>query len=180
MSATDIERLDTFMPELADQALGHLHAEASGSFRAGKKRHLVINPGGTFYDFVTGNAGRGAIKLLCFLHQCKQDGAVLIAETFLKDNPGTGSLSSSVAADEDAETAEEDLVRTTAINNEQAAQPIDGYDHSHTQKAGVPSILTRRTGRSCGRSRTSSRARPSWSRRSRRRTATLLLFRKRI
>jgi hypothetical protein len=61
MSATDTERLDTFMPELADQVLGHLHAEASGSFRAGKKRRLVINPGGTFYDFITGSAGRGAI-----------------------------------------------------------------------------------------------------------------------
>ena len=49
LSAADVERLDTWMPEIADKMLGHLHAEANGSFRVGEKRNLVIHPGGSFH-----------------------------------------------------------------------------------------------------------------------------------
>ena len=49
LSAADVERLDTWMPEIADKILGHLHVEAKGSFRVGEKRNLVIHPGGSFH-----------------------------------------------------------------------------------------------------------------------------------
>ena len=127
LSAADIERLDTWMPEIADKMLGHLRAEANGSFRLGEKRNLVIHPGGSFYDFAAGTSGRGAIKLLRVLHKCDEEKALRLAVAFLTDNLGTGSLSGSVDADEDAAIAEDDLRRTTEINEIwQAAQPIDG------------------------------------------------------
>ena len=127
LSAADVERLDTWMPEIADKILGHLHAEANGSFRVGEKRNLVIHPGGSFHDFVAGTSERGAIKLLRVLHKCDEEKALRLAVAFLRDNLGTGSLSGSVDADEDAAIAEDDLRRTTEINEIwQAAQPIDG------------------------------------------------------
>ena len=77
--------------------------------------------------FSAGKSGRGAIKLLRVLHKCDEEKALRIAVAFLRDNLGTGSLSGSVDADEDAAIAEDDLRRTTEINEIwQAAQPIDG------------------------------------------------------
>ena len=69
----------------------------------------------------------GRIKLLRVLHNCDEEKALRLAVAFLRDNLGTGSLSGSVDADEDAAIAEDDLRRTTEINEIwQAAQPIDG------------------------------------------------------
>src|SRR6476661_5866950 len=89
LSAADVERLATWMPEIADKILGHLRPEANGTFRLGEKRNLVIHPGGSFHDFVAGTSERGAIKLLRVLHKCDEEKALRLAVAFLRDKPGT-------------------------------------------------------------------------------------------
>jgi hypothetical protein len=127
LSAADVERLDTWMPEIAEEARSNLCDETNGSFRAGADRGLVINPGGTFYDFTASKGGRGAVELIQQLRGCDPIKAVTIAKEYLAQHPGTGSLSGSVDVDEDAAIVEDDLRRTTEINEIwQAAQPIDG------------------------------------------------------
>ena len=102
MSAADVERLDTWMPEIAEEARSNLRDEANGSFRAGADRGLVINPGGTFYDFTASKGGRGAVELIQQLRGCDPIKAVTIAKEYLAQHPGTGRLSGGVDADEDA------------------------------------------------------------------------------
>jgi putative DNA primase/helicase len=128
LSAADWERIGTWMPEIADKKLGHLQREANGTFRAGEKRNLVIYPGGGFHDFVAGKSGRGAVQLIAHLNKIQESAAVTVALTWLKGQTGTGSLSTSVAHDEEAEAiAEDDEIRSAILAAEwNAAEPIDG------------------------------------------------------
>ena len=128
LSAADVERIGTWMPEIADKKLGHLQREANGTFRAGEKRNLVIYPGGGFHDFVAGKSGRGAVQLIAHLNKIQESAAVTVALTWLKGQAGTGGLSTSVAHDEEAEAiAEDDEIRSAILAVEwNAAEPIDG------------------------------------------------------
>lgn len=128
LSAADVERIGTWMPEIADKKLGHLQRETNGTFRAGEKRNLVIYPGGGFHDFVAGKSGRGAVQLIAHLNKIQESAAVTVALTWLKGQAGTGGLSTSVAHDEEAEAiAEDDEIRSVILAVEwNAAEPIDG------------------------------------------------------
>ena len=128
LSAADVERIGTWMPEIADKKLGHLQRETNGTFRAGEKRNLVIYPGGGFHDFVAGKSGRGAVQLIAHLNKIQESAAVTVALTWLKGQAGTGGLSTSVAHDEEAEAiAEDDRFGPSFFAVEwNAAEPIDG------------------------------------------------------
>ena len=116
LTAAEFERLTSFMPEIAAKARGSLHPENNGSFRAGTDRGIVIYPGGTFYDFAAGSGGRGPIEFIQHLVGHDLAKAIAYAKKYLVDHPGTGSLASGADADEDTPRDEDDLRRTTEIN----------------------------------------------------------------
>ena len=127
LTAAEVERLDTFMPELAEQVRGHRHAEGNGSFSCDESRGLIIHPGGTFHDFTDDCAGRGAVALIQNRPGGSQNDAVTFAKAFLASHPGIGNLAASVDPDEEAKIDKDDIRRTSEITERyRLAGEIDG------------------------------------------------------
>ena len=60
LTAAEIARLDTWMPELAEEARGTLHDAGNGDWRVGVSRSLIIHRDTAFYDFAAGVGPRRA------------------------------------------------------------------------------------------------------------------------
>jgi hypothetical protein len=127
-SAAEVERLDTFMPEIAGRYVGHLHEEAGGGFRAGENRAVVINPNGSFHDFRDNAHGYGGISLIAHLAGVDDAAAEKSAAEWLSQHAGNGSLSIDDVAEDAAQVRrDEDISRQAFINRLWTeAKPIAG------------------------------------------------------
>jgi putative DNA primase/helicase len=114
LSAADAERLNSWMLEIADEALGNRHDEGDGSIRFGSNRGLVIHRGGFFFDFVTSTRGAGGLELLAHLHRLSGDPLIAKAREWLDAHPGVGSQTEE-AEDGETRQAEDDAERSAFI-----------------------------------------------------------------
>jgi putative DNA primase/helicase len=127
ISAAEVARLDTWMVEIAMEALGQCRETTGGSWRVGEKDCLSIHPGGAFHDFRKGTGGRGGLALIKHLHEDDDAGAVARADNWLQRNEGVGRLATSVSEDEGSAAALDDMSRTAEINDVwNRAEPIAG------------------------------------------------------
>ena len=125
-SAADVERLDTWMPEMprrrgATSTTRPTAVSVQARIAVWSSIPAVLS--------MTSPPARAAAaqSSLSSNSRLRPDQGVTIAKKYLAQHPGTGRLSGGVDADEDAVTAEDDLQRATETTETwQAAQPIDG------------------------------------------------------
>ena len=125
MSATDFERLTTWMPEIAGSFLGHLQPDGRRLSRR-RNRALVINSTRHFTTFAIASMATALLALIQHLNGTRWQRRCRLARQWLASHNGEGQLTS---ADDDADDgdAETDIFRQAMIDEWwSSAQPITG------------------------------------------------------
>jgi hypothetical protein len=118
LSAADVERLETWIVDLAEKLRGPASKDAVG-YRVGDSRAIAIHRNGCWHDFTADKSGHGALSLLVHLHQGDEQAAFETAKDWLAGHGGDGRLGRASGVDEDEDGAEaeatDDAWRTAHI-----------------------------------------------------------------
>jgi hypothetical protein len=111
LSAEDVARLDTWLPEIAERYLGKVQLEANGDYRVGGNRGLVIHPNGVWHNFAAVKSSHGALQLLTHLGGGPEE-----ALSWLAEHEGDGRLGRVTGdTEEAAKKAKVDAYKTAFI-----------------------------------------------------------------
>ena len=142
LPAADVARLDTWSIEIAEAMLGAAQQQASGDYRIGANRALVIHPNGCWHDFSASKGGYGALELLVHLRGGICQLALETAHEWLSTHECDGRLGG-VNGDDEGEGAD-DAQRVAYIETLwNRADPIAGTPgESYLKSRGLDPVAT--------------------------------------
>jgi hypothetical protein len=139
LSASEIERANTFILQIAEDEMGPRQPAPVG-WRFGSSGALLVFHNGNFYDHRDGGKGKGLLTLIRHFHP-KEDAEARL-RAFLDCHPGNGDFTPGGGDPGGAANAEDDVERTAFIRALYAGAATESaaLDVYFTQTRKVPAL----------------------------------------